>query len=151
MDDALHAAGNDIFEDLGDLDNLAEMNKTKISLNQRSFQDSFLELSDLDLPLNSPAEGSGSGFVLPGGGVSMGYDSCNNSEHFDHQRNDFGVTYLASASIPSTPVLADRSYGFENQKDAFPEVNYCNTLTSDIICFPFIFENSIPFSFPMLS
>lgn len=126
------------FRDLGDLGKLAEMNedgfnfssshKGNHSLDQWPPADSFLELRDLDHPLKITVEGSGSGFVPPGG-VCMDCDCCNNSEHFDHPFNDFGVRHHASASIPNPPVLADRSYGFENLMDVFSKVNYCSTLT----------------------
>ena len=138
VDDALTGEGNDIFKDLGDLGKLAEMNedgfnfssshKGNHSLDQWLPADSFLELRDLDHPLKITVEGSGSGFVPPGG-VCMDCDCCNNSEHFDHPFNDFGVRHHASASIPNPPVLADRSYGFENLMDLFSKVNYCSTLT----------------------
>lgn len=128
VDDALTGEGNDIFKDLGDLGKLAEMNedgfnfssshKGNHSLDQWPPADSFLELRDLDHPLKITVEGSGSGFVPPGG-VCMDCDCCNNSEHFDHPFNDFGVRHHASASIPNPPVLADRSYGFENLMDLF--------------------------------
>ena len=104
VDDALTGEGNDIFKDLGDLGKLAEMNED-------GFNFSSSHKGNHSLDQWPPA------------------DSFLELRDLDHPFNDFGVRHHASASIPNPPVLADRSYGFENLMDVFSKVNYCSTLT----------------------
>lgn len=129
---ALPVEEEDIFRELGDLSNLHEMFYPTGDAEDRLHPaDSFMELCDLDYPLEGPSNCSGPNFVPPSGDsggsnfvppseVCMGHNYSDNLEHFGNPSNGCGVV---------NPVLAGQSYGSENQMDVFPKVHRQDFLT----------------------